>query len=110
MKRFVILSSVFWGLILMILFLLKSGKPSKGFYYHGNVNSIYDLVVDFFQQKTSTGLFQWACDSLQYFGSILGYSYKEMNFVVFVVFQPAFILYFFVTTLILLKTKSIIFK
>ena len=107
MKKFLIFSSLYWTIIFIIVFLLKSGKPYSVFYYHGEVNSIYNLLIDFLLQKTSNGIFQWACDCLQYFGTIWGYSYMEMNFVVFVIIQPALILYFLSTTLFLIKKSNL---
>jgi len=104
--RTYIFSVVYWILVLIILLLLReNGVIPK--YFHGPVHSNYDLLVDLFKQKTTAGLFQTLMDALSYHGSLFGYSYQIMNFVVFVIVQPAFILYFFI--LCMLKQRQKIF-
>lgn len=109
MKKIITLSLLYWIIVFLLIFSLRSNTKVERHYYNGKIDSSEELYECLYKQKDMNGFFEWCCDWLQYYGYVYGFTYQEMNFVVFVIFQPAFILYFVIFTFYLYRniTKKV---
>ena len=107
--RIIVFSLIYW-LLLIALLVSMSGKPLGQKYWHGVKYSSYEVFKDLLNQQTTEGLFLSIMDAISYFGAKLGYSYEAMNFVLFVILQPALMLYFLILCLILYRQKIYLSK
>ncbi len=88
-----------------MLLAIRDGVPKIQRYNHGQIKSSVQFMNDLFSQKNSIGIFESAQDGIRYYGSLFGYSYEMMNFVLFVVVNPTLILYFVVLMIFFLREK-----
>ena len=94
MKKFILYSLIFWSITFYVISFFKSGVKNKVHYYHAkNFDSSLTLFSDLLEQKTTDGIFEWCCDCIQFYAKELGFTYEELNIVIFVVLQPAMIIY-----------------
>lgn len=105
-----IFSLIYWLLVIAVLLSMNGKVPVGQKYWHGAKNSSYEVLKDLSNQKTTEGLFLSIMDALTYFGAKLGYSYELMNFALFVILQPALILYFLILCICLYRQKIYISK
>jgi len=66
-------------------------------------NSSSELYSDLISQNSTNGFFNWCCDCIQFYADKLGYTYEELNIILFVILEPCIIL--FLLTLLILKRK-----
>jgi hypothetical protein len=101
---FVIISSLFWIFVILLCKTIQSGESQRVFYYHGEVRHLCThnhytsqevLFSDLFKSGATNSIFKWCCDCIQFYGHSLGYSYEEFNLVIFVIIQPALIVFLF---------------
>jgi hypothetical protein len=94
MKKFLIYTGIFWSIIFYIISKFSSNLEHTTHYFLIKNNATTsDLFNELLKQKNTNGLFQWCCDCIQFYAVILGYSYEELNIVIFVILQPAIIIY-----------------
>jgi hypothetical protein len=46
--------------------------------------------------KSTNNLFKWCCDCISYYAKVTGYTYEEMNIILFVIGQPSLIIFFMI--------------
>lgn len=96
MKKFILFSIIYWLITLYVISFLKSGEKKRIHYYHSkNFDSSFSLFEDLLKQKSTDGIFEWCCDCIQFYAHKMGFTYEELNIVIFVIFQPAMIIYLF---------------
>ena len=106
MKNLTIFSFFYWVVIFIFIFYLSTGKNGKIKYSSGeNYNTQVELYSDFFNQLQKGECFEWCCNFTQFYADLLGFTYEEINVIVFVIIQPAMMFFFVITTLYLLKLK-----
>jgi hypothetical protein len=66
-------------------------------------NSSSELYSDLISQHSTNGFFNWCCDCIQFYADKLGYTYEELNIILFVILEPCIIL--FLLILLILKRK-----
>lgn len=94
MKKFLIYTSIFWLIVFNIMSKFSSNlEHSTHYYLIKNNPTTSNLFNELLKQKNTNGLFQWCCDCIQFYAVMLGYSYEELNIVIFVILQPAIIIY-----------------
>ena len=96
MKKFLVYTGVFWTIVVYVMSKFSSDVTHRTHYYL--INKSYtslELFESLLKQKNTDGLFLWCCDCIQYYADKLGYSYEELNIVLFVILQPALIFYLF---------------
>jgi len=83
-------------LILMLVSVSLYSKPKYYFYLEKNYTStghLFSVLED--QGFNSTdNLFKWCCDCISYYAKLTGYTYEEMNIILFVILQPVLIILF----------------
>lgn len=98
MKRYYIISGLFWGFFLLCVLTLGSSETTvwnkQNFPYllENDYSSFSELVSKFFTMNLSSDLFNYCCDVINYFGNSLGFSYTQMNLIIFVFGFPLFML------------------
>jgi len=92
-----IFSIVYWLIILFFVSVFTTGQKDNIHYYKsGGYDSLFDVIIELFNKNSINGLFQWCCDILQYVAIQIGYTYEELNIIIFVILQPAIIFYLIV--------------
>lgn len=108
MKKFLLFSLFFWVIVGFVCSKFASGTPHRVHYYHSkNYSNSTLLYNDLTKQKSTDGLFEWCCDCIQFYAYKLGYTYEELNIVIFVILQPSIIVYLFLTVIMLLIKKKL---
>lgn len=71
-------------------------KPMYHFYLKKDYHSTSELfsVLNNSGFNSTNNLFKWCCDCISYYAKVTGYSYEEMNIILFVIGQPFLILLF----------------
>jgi hypothetical protein len=97
MKRYHIISILFWTFFLICVLTLGSSETTSW----NKVNFPYilekeylnfsDVLLKFFEINLSSDLFNYCCDLINFFGNYLGFSYTQMNLIIFVIGLPMFI-------------------
>jgi len=96
MKKFIVYTGIFWTIIFYVMSKFSSNGVHKTHYYLINkFSTSSDLFGILLKQKNTNGLFLWCCDCIQFYADKLGYSYEELNIVLFIILQPALIIYLF---------------
>lgn len=81
------------------LFSANSKNMGPGYYLKQDG---YNSSKELFEALLTKGLnninsfFYWCCDCIDYYGSVIGLSYQEMNILLFVILQPVLILLFLI--------------
>lgn len=97
MKRHYIISALFWGFFLLCVLTLGSTETTvwniKNFPYllQKDYTSLSEIVSKFFEINLSSDLFNYCCDLINFTGNSLGFSYTQMNLIIFVFALPMFI-------------------
>lgn len=92
-----IFTTLYWFLVLCFVSVFTTGQKDNIHYYKsGGYDSFTEVVLELFNKNSINGLFQWCCDILQYVAIQIGYTYEELNIIIFVILQPAMILYLFI--------------
>ena len=106
MKKYLIFTVIFWMVVLSVASKFASGRQHRVHYYHSkNYESAGSLFIDLAKQRSTDGIFEWCCDCIQFYAEKFGFSYEELNIVLFVILQPAMIIYLVITVAILLFTR-----
>jgi len=98
MRKYYIISGLFWGFFLLCVLKLGSSETTvwnkQNFPYllDNDYSSFSELVSKFYTINLSTDLFNYCCDVINYIGNSLGFSYIQMNLIIFVVGLPMFML------------------
>ena len=94
------IKSIYWGSVIfwLVVFsvILLCGNESyvvspyllKGYRY----DSYLDLFATFFLKDTNLTLFEKCCDIINYIGRNYGYSYQDINIIIFVIISPLLML------------------
>ena len=84
-------------LIVSMISLNSYSKPSYNYYLRGDYHSTKELFSTLSTQgfKSTNNLFKWCCDCISYYAELTGFTYEEMNIILFVIGQPLLILFFF---------------
>ena len=103
MKKFTI---IYWLVVTYFISIFTTNQKDNIHYYKsGGYDSFYEVVMELFNKSSINGLFQWCCDILQYTAIQTGYTYEELNIIIFVILQPAII--FYLTVLVLNYKKKL---
>jgi hypothetical protein len=68
--------------------------------YHFYLKKNYHSTSELFSVLTNSGFnstnnfFKWCCDCISYYAKVTGYTYEEMNIILFVIGQPFLIILF----------------
>jgi hypothetical protein len=83
-------------LLLSMISLNSYSKPSYHYYLKKDYNSTKELFSTLSTQgvKSTNNLFKWCCDCISYYAELTGFTYEEMNIILFVIGQPLLILFF----------------
>lgn len=98
MRKYYIISGLFWGFFLLCVLTLGSSETTvwnkQNFPYllDNDYSSFSELVSKFFTMNLSSDLFNYCCDVINYIGNSLGFSYTQMNLIIFVFGFPMFML------------------
>ena len=90
------MKKLFLILFLFLVSLNSYSKPIYHFYLKKDYNSSKELFSVLNQKgfTTTNNLFLWCCDCISYYAKITGFTYEEMNIILFVIGQPLLILLF----------------
>jgi hypothetical protein len=97
MKRHYTISLLFWTFFLICVLTLGSSETTSwnkiNFPYllQKDYQSFFDIFLKFFEINLSSDLFNYCCDLINFFGNTLGFSYTQMNLIIFVIGLPLFI-------------------
>lgn len=92
-----IFSAIYWFIVFCFVSVFTTGQKDNIHYYKaGGYDSFAEVIAELFNKTSINGLFQWCCDLLQYAAIQLGYTYEELNIILFVILQPAMIVYLLV--------------
>lgn len=93
-------SIIYWVIIIYFISVFTTNQKDNIYYYKsGGYDSFTEVILEIFNKNNINGLFQWCCDVLQYVAIQIGYTYEELNIIIFVILQPAIILYLFILCL-----------
>ena len=87
-------------LILFAFLITLSFKSNSNPMYHYYLKKDYRSTNELFSVLNDSGLnstnnlFKWCCDCISYYAKVTGYTYEEMNIILFVICQPLLILLF----------------
>ena len=110
----VLVSFAFWFFVVALCKEIRSGNSERVFYYHGSTRHLcthdhYPTQASLFSELLESGstnsLFKWCCDCIQYYAHSMGYTYEEFNLVIFVIIQPALIVFLFFWCVILWRRR-----
>jgi hypothetical protein len=110
----ILISFVFWFFVVALCKEIRSGNSERVFYYHGNTRHLcthdhypsqISLFSELIESKSTNSIFKWCCDCIQYYAHSMGYTYEEFNIVIFVIIQPALIVFLLFWCMILWKRK-----
>ena len=106
MKKLILLSVVYWFFVLLLIYSIRTGKGgtinyNSGKVYKTSVQLFYDIVPETLNGKC----FQWCCNLTQFYANSFGFTYEEINIALFVIFQPALMIFFLLTTIYLFFKK-----
>lgn len=92
-------------LMLSLISLNSYSKPSYHYYLKDGYRSSQELFSTLNTQgfKSTNNLFKWCCDCISYYAELTGFTYEEMNIILFVIGQPLLILFFL---LLFLRERS----
>ena len=98
MKKYYIISVLFW--VAFMLGVLNLGdkmttnwnKQNFPYLLEDNYSSVLDITIKFFEIDLKKDVFNYCCDVINYIGNLLGFSYTQMNLIIFVIGVPLFIL------------------
>ena len=111
----ILISFVFWFFVVALCKEIRSGNSERVFYYHGNTRHLcthdhypsqISLFSELIESKSTNSIFKWCCDCIQYYAHSMGYTYEEFNIVIFVIIQPALIVFLLFWCMILWKRKG----
>jgi hypothetical protein len=98
MKKFVLFSVVFWGVCLYLASKFKTKATGEGVF-----RTSTEMFSNLLSQESTNGLFRWCCECIQFYANKFNCTYEELNIIIFVIFQPAMIVYL-VLTIIFIKS------
>lgn len=111
----ILVSLVFWFFVVALCKEIRSGNSEKVYYYHGSTRHLCthdhytsqtSLFTELIESGSTNSIFKWCCDCIQYYAHSLGYTYEEFNLVIFVIIQPALIVFLFFWCVILWKRRK----
>ena len=98
MRKYYNISLLFW--IVLTIGLLNLGdsktishnKTAFPYILQKDYNGVSDICVKFFEINLETDCFNYCCDIINYIGNTLGFSYPQMNIIIFVIVLPLIII------------------
>ena len=98
MKKYYIISVLFW--VAFMLGVLNLGdkmtttwnKQNFPYLLQDDYSSVSDITIKLFEIDLKKDVFNYCCDVINYIGNLLGFSYAQMNLIIFVIGVPLFIL------------------
>jgi hypothetical protein len=98
MKKIYLLSLFSWSFLLFVIFC--GGSEAAKNFNHKNfpylIKKDYvdydDLIQTGLENVDANNLFNYCCDVINFLGCDFGYTYTEMNLIIFVFFGPLFII------------------
>lgn len=89
-----VFSIFYWVIVSYFISVFTTNQKDNIHYYKpGGYSSFDEVLFELFNKSTINGLFQWCCDILQYVAIQTGYTYEELNIIIFVILQPSIIIY-----------------
>jgi hypothetical protein len=102
---------------MLLLFLVGTSvqsfsSPTYHFYLKKDYNSSGQLFSVLANKGLSStnNLFKWCCDCISYYAKLTGFTYEEMNIILFVIGQPMLILLFFILFLRERRKRKLMLK
>lgn len=94
LKSVYILSIIFWIILIFSVISLGSDQFELSPYLINDYTykSFSDLFYTLFLKVNNLTLFEKCCDIINFTGRFYGYSYQDMNIIIFVIFSPLFVL------------------
>lgn len=97
MKKQYLISTIFW--LFFIVLIISMGDESIALnnkehfpYYLSQYGSFLDLLFKLTEINYNKDLFVYCCDVINFCGRYFGYSYADMNLIIFVVAMPMFLI------------------
>jgi hypothetical protein len=89
-QRTVIFSGIFWVFCFLLMVFMGDDSAIGNPYYlsNGHYDSWWELFTTAFDLNGGDQLFLYCCDVINYTGESFGYSYADMNLIIFVFFGP----------------------
>lgn len=91
-NNFYVLSILFWGFYVYMIINCGDETAVPNSYYLKN-HEVYKSFSDFMVvlsdlPKYGLNLFTYCCDVINYIGDVYGYTYQDMNIILFVITPP----------------------
>jgi|LakMenEpi03Aug12_release.lakeMendotaPanAssembly.Ray.scaffolds.fasta_scaffold113275_6 hypothetical protein len=98
MKKYYYISVLFWVVFIVGLFYFGDpettswNKVNFPYLLEKDYTSLFSLSTKFFEINLEKDSFNYCCDVINYFGNELGFSYTQMNLIIFVFGLPVVII------------------
>lgn len=94
-------SLTFWICLTCIVIVSGIDHPIQNEYLLvASYNSFFDVLNQLSVIDYNTDLFEWCCDCINFLARKFGYTYQEMNIILFVIFLPGMLLNLIIITII----------
>jgi hypothetical protein len=89
-QRAVLVSVIFWVFCFLLMVFMGDDNAISNPYHlsNGHYDSWWELFTTAFDLNGGDQLFLYCCDVINYTGESFGYSYADMNLIIFVFFCP----------------------
>ena len=97
MRKYYNISVLFWVVFTIVVLSLGNSETvsnNKKFFPYilqNDYNGVSDISIKFFDINLEKDSFNYCCDIINYIGNTLGFSYPQMNIIIFVVLLPLII-------------------